>query len=207
MIKPFALSVFLVLGAAAAHADVPNAAASTKPPGLLLVGHTGSTADPLGSETFVIRHLSGAPMYGAVVTIDFSGCGDVRLSADALEPGFILDCGHKLIRGTTDQNGRVTFRIVGAASGSGARALPACAAVYADGVPFPSLGASTFDLDGSGGVNALDLSIVFSDMHSGHYQARSDFDFDGDVDVIDLSRLYQVMARGGSTESGLADCP
>ena len=55
-----------------------------------------------------------------------------------------------MIRGTTDQNGRVTFRIVGAGNGSAARALPACAAVYADGVLFPSLSVSTFDLDGLG---------------------------------------------------------
>jgi hypothetical protein len=177
--KPLALSVLLVLGAAVAHADVPSAATSTKPPGLLLAGHTGSTADPLASETFVIRHVSGTPMFGAVVTIDFSACSDVRLSADALEPGFFLDCAHKMIRGTTDQNGRVTFRIVGAASGSAARALPACAAVFADGVLFPSLSASAFDLDGSGGVNGLDLSIAAQAAFSRTSTARSDFDFDG----------------------------
>ena len=38
----------------------------------------------------MIRHVSGTPMFGAVVTIDFSACSDVRLSADALEPGFFL---------------------------------------------------------------------------------------------------------------------
>jgi hypothetical protein len=204
--KPPALLVLLLLGATAAQADVPNAVTSAKPPGLRLVGYAGATADPLGSATFVIRKLSNVPMAGADVVIDFSACSDVRLSADALEPGFILDCDHRIIRGLTDAFGQITFRIVGAGNGAPPRALPACAAIYANGVLFPSLVASTFDLDGKNGVNVSDLSIAAGDLYSGSNRARSDFDFDGDVDGMDLGLLYRVMLRGGSSSSGAANC-
>src|SRR5262245_1872623 len=206
MTKPFALSVLLMLASGAALADVPNRSTSTQPRGLPLVGHAGAAADPLGSATFVIRHASNTPMSGALVVIDFSACTDVRLSADALEPGFSLDCTNHVIRGIADRNGQVTFHIVGEGNGAGPRALSACAAVYADGVPFGSLDVATFDLDGSGGVNAMDLGIMAMDIAPHAYWARSDFDFDGDVDAIDLGRLAQVLVSGGSRESGLANC-
>ena len=95
---------------------------------------------------------------------------------------------------------------MGAGNGSAARALPACAAVYADGVLFPSLSVSTFDLDGLGGVNGLDISIAAGDLFSHQYRARSDFDFDGDVDGIDLGILYRAMLSGGSSASGAVAC-
>jgi hypothetical protein len=78
--------------------------------------------------------------------------------------------------------------------------------VYADGVILGSLSVSVYDLDGTGGVNALDLSIALDDMHSGQYRARSDFDSNGVIDARDLSRLYGVILSRGSTASGAANC-
>src|SRR5262245_30815736 len=161
MTKPFALSVLLMLASGAALADVPNRSTSTQPRGLPLVGHAGAAADPLGSATFVIRHASNTPMSGALVVIDFSACTDVRLSADALEPGFSLDCTNHVIRGIADRNGQVTFHIVGEGNGAGPRALSACAAVYVDGViPFGSLDVASFDRDGSAGVQAMHVGVM-----------------------------------------------
>jgi len=204
--KPLTFFVLLVLGVGAAHADVPNPGASSMPPGLTLVGYAGTTADPLGSATFVIRHLGGAPMSGSVVVIDFSACTDARLSADALEPGFLLDCANHAIRGFTDRNGMITFHIVGSGNGGPPRALPACAAVYADGVAFGSLAVSDYDLDGMNGVTVSDLSIAYRDGLSGQYRARSDFDFNGEVNALDLGRLYRVMLASGSVTSGAGTC-
>jgi hypothetical protein len=115
--KPLALFVLLVLGAEAAHADVPSPGNSSEPAGLSLVGYSGTTADPLGAATFVIRHYSGTPMNGASVTLDFGACTDMRLSADAPDPGLILLCSNHLVRALTDRNGEVTFHIVGAGNG------------------------------------------------------------------------------------------
>src|SRR5262249_5434879 len=126
MTKPLALSVLLMLASAAALADVPMRSTSTQPRGLPLVGHAAATADPLGSATFVIRDAANAAVSGALVVIDFSACTDVRLSADALEPGFSLDCTNHVIRGIADRNGQVTFHIVGEGNGAGPRALSAC---------------------------------------------------------------------------------
>ena len=53
--------------------------------------------------------------------------------------------------------------------------------------------------DGAGGVNGLDISIAAGDLFSHQYRARSDFDFDGDVDGIDLGILYRAMLSGGSS--------
>jgi hypothetical protein len=62
-----------------------------------------------------------------VVDIDFSGPTDVRISLDALPAGIQYDCtAHRMV-GIADASGQVTFRIVGAANGSGPRSTMACA--------------------------------------------------------------------------------
>jgi hypothetical protein len=78
--------------------------------------------------------------------------------------------------------------------------------VIANGVILGSLAVSTYDQDGVNGVNAFDLSIAYSDTVSGEYRARSDFDFDGDVDGLDIGRLYRAVLAGGSVSSGAANC-
>jgi hypothetical protein len=208
MIKSLSLLLLLLgLGAAAAGASsIPSVANSTLPKDLPLVGHAGSAADPVGSATFVLRLASNTPIPGAAVVLDFSACSDLRLSTDALEPGFTLDCTQRRITGTTDIFGQVTFRIVGAGNGGPPRALPACVAAYGNGVPLGSFHASAFDLDGMNGVSAADGSMLARDLFSGQYRARSDFDGDGDLDAIDLGLFARALFGGGSPASGAANC-
>ncbi|HET9328354.1 MAG TPA: hypothetical protein VFQ05_16430 [Candidatus Eisenbacteria bacterium] len=203
MRKP-ALLLVMVLQASAesAYAKIPSAALSTVPPGITVVGGTSGTADPLGSATFVLRDAADNPLLFQEVVLDFSACSDVRLSPDMADPGIVVDCANKTVRGVTDLNGSVTFRAVGSASGP-PRSISKCLAVRILGAPFFWLSVSADDLNGSNGVNLMDVSMAVADVHSGHYRARSDYDFDGQLDLIDISVLLRAVYAGGSTVSGL----
>src|SRR5438093_924395 len=63
----------------------------------------------------------------------------------------------------------------------------ATAGVTADGQLLGNLLVSTFDLNGSGGVNAADVSAWLVDKNSGVYRERSDFDGNGVVNAADVS--------------------
>ena len=183
-----------------------------EPGGITLVGHTGVVPDPLGTMTFtVVDYFIGDPYVGGVVTLDFTHCGDVKIYSDVVADGLYLDCRWPWVSAVTDIQGRVRFTVVGAGTGGTTNAGP-CAKVTVDGRgsdpagPFAPLTVSAFDLDGAGGVNGLDISIAAGDLFSHQYRARSDFDFDGDVDGIDLGILYRAMLSGGSSASGAVAC-
>jgi hypothetical protein len=67
--------------------------------------------------------------------------------------------------------------------------------------------ASSFDLDGSGGVGAGDLSVWLGDFGSGMNWARSDFDGSGTVGAADLSEWLAVFGSSGSSQSCTTSCP
>jgi hypothetical protein len=69
------------------------------------------------------------------------------------------------------------------------------------------LAVADFDLDGQNGVTMRDLSLAAADVFSGRYRARSDYDFDGDDDLTDLSLLARAVFTGGSTTSGTPCVP
>ena len=190
--------------AGAALASPPDVATSSYPSQIRLVGSAQGTPDVLGTATYVIRR-HGDPHPGCAVFIDFSQCPDVRLASDVLFPGVVVNCSSRHVYGVTDVDGVVTFRIVANGSGSGSASL-ACAQVWADGVPFPPLAVTAFDLDGQHGVDARDISILAASVFSGIYRPRGDYDGDGDTDPVDLGALYGTVVRGGSTASGTA-CP
>lgn len=204
------LSVVLgscLCAASAAHAGVPSVSASTEPSRLELVGYSGTTADPRGAATFVIRRLTATPVAGAVVIIDFSACTDVSISSAALGPNVTLDCATHTIRAIADGFGQVTLDLVGSANGAPPRAQLACAAVYANGVPFLPLPMSAFDLDGRSGVTLLDFSQFAADMYSATYHPRSDYNGDGNVNGLDASILAAAYFSGASSSSGSPACP
>jgi hypothetical protein len=79
--------------------------------------------------------------------------------------------------------------------------------IFGNGVLIASPSVSSFDLDGSGGVGAGDLSVWLSDFGTGQPYERSDYDGDGQVSAADLSEWLAVFGAGGSTLSCGAICP
>ena len=201
-----ALLLFSIFPAAswAKTACPPSPFESSSPPGVSLVGHSGAP-DPAGSVTYVIRDLARNPVPGSLVYLDFSACPELRLATDAVAPGFFLNCASNSIYGVTNMSGEVTFRIVGSRL-SAVQPEP-CLRAHADGMPLPAPKVSVFDLDGVNGVNSLDLTILAADLFSGQYRQRSDHDFDGDVDPMDLCVFARVLFGGGSVSSGVACQP
>jgi len=92
--------------------------------------------------------------------------------------------------------------------GSGhASSLAGSAKVLAKGVLLALPSVASFDLDGSGGVGAGDLSVWLSDFGSGVPYERSDFDGSGTIGAADLSEWLGVFGAGGSAQSCGASCP
>lgn len=201
LLCPLLLSAGLFAPAIAG--DKPFPPNSTLPKGVTLVGTRDGVPDPLGATVFLIRSLLH-PLPNVTVTLDFANCPDVRLG-DMTAPDTWFNCGAKTISKLTDGTGTVTFIVVGSTDGA-SRPLSECVRVFADGVAFPALIASSYDLNAAGGVNGLDLSIAAGDVFSGQYRGRSDFDFDGDLDMIDVSQMARAMFAGGSATSAVT-CP
>ena len=206
MIRTATSTILLLCVWATAQAGVPSASQCSEPAGIRLVGDNGATPDPLGSATFVIRHIDRAPVPGAEVIIDFSACSDVTVSPTALQPGVTFDCANHTVTAIADAFGVVTFDLVGVGNGGSPRSLPNCAAVYANGVPLQPVLVSSVDLDGRNGVNGIDASLFAADLFASTYRARSDLNGDGKVDGLDASIFAAALFGGGSTASGATGC-
>jgi hypothetical protein len=205
--KSLAWAIALMLAATPGWtktACVPSSVLSSGPRGISLVGKNGS--DPSGTLTYVVRDAGGVPVVGSVVMLNFTNCSDLRLSSDLGSPNVTVNCPAHAAMAVTGYDGSVTFKVVGSGSGGPPRTMPACAGVYVDGVPLSPPIVTVYDLDGMNGVNALDLSVALGDVNSGQYRPRSDYDFDGDVDPLDLCILARVVFSGGQSASG-ATCP
>jgi hypothetical protein len=197
------------LAAGAALGDVPSASASTVPPMLTVVGHDAYGApDPAGAFTIVVRKLSGNPMYGADVVLDFSGCPDAAICLDPLDPGVDNLCQYHALRRFTDISGTVTFHVIGC-DRDPPGATGATLRVYADGVLLRTVPVAVFDLTGCGGVDGGDLSAWLSDYFSGQPFARSDYDGDGILTGSDLSAwLDDFFSANSALGCGAASlCP
>lgn len=195
-----------------ARACVPSIANSETPALILLVGHAAGTPDPLGEFVVVVRDCANYPVANATVLIDFSQDPDARLASGVGTPGMTVDCVNRVVRQTTDANGRATFRIVGAASGlvPSCYEAGACAGrvdLYADGVRLRQPRVASFDFDGSGGVAGADLALWLDDFAGGLNPARADYDGDGAVGGADLAAWLEAYGAGGSGQSGPIPCP
>lgn len=182
---------------------------STAPSVIRLVGASSGTPDAAaGQFTAVARDRWGSPLNGCSVVVDFSNCPDLLLSSDPLDPDALVNCEAKTIRKFTDVQGRVTFTIPGSSTGAGAaQSLANSVRMYGNGVLFASPSFATYDLDGSGGVGAGDLSAWLTDFGTGTPYSRSDFNGDGIVGADDLSDWLRVFGAGNSVESPVAGCP
>jgi hypothetical protein len=192
-----------------AGASPPSAANSTVPRLIRLVGASGGVPDAAaGQFTIVARDLANNLMNGVAIVLDLSNCPDLEICSDQLDPTAVTNCAAKTIQKLTNIQGQATFTVLGSSTGSGhASSLAGSARVFGRGVLLALPSVASFDLDGSGGVGAGDLSVWLSDFGSGVAYQRSDFDGDGSIGAVDLSEWLGVFGAGTSTQSCGASCP
>ena len=183
---------------------------STVPCGITLVGTTGGVADPRGEFIVVIRDLASNPMPNCEVAIDFGDCEpDIRIAPNQPHPGLRVECdtnGTRVI-GTTDANGTIVFRIVGAASAaSGGPAGGFKCGMVRAGDAYTTINVAAYDLNGGGGTNAADLSLWLTDNFDSDDEGRSDFNCSNTIGAADFSILLQGVFSGGSSQSASSFC-
>ncbi len=196
----------------------PGSDDSDVPCGIVLVGTTGGVPDARGEFLVVIRDLAQNPVEGCEVSIDFQRCFDVQVSLDQPWPGLSVECvagapPYAIVRGTTDAEGRVYFRIVGGARNTGA-GTPAygfkCARVFVNGfdltTPVGGVNVAAYDQNGTGGVNPADVSVWLSDSFDADLEGRSDFNCSNTINPVDLSLILQASLAGGSAQSAADYC-
>src|SRR5262252_158514 len=125
-----------LLIASAAMAGVPSAGNSNSPACFRLVGSLAGVPDAAGgSFNVIVRDLANNPINGASVVVDLSGCLDLKLCNDQLDPDAILNCGAKTTRKFTDVTGTVSFTVLGGSNGTGnASTLLGGGKIFANGV-------------------------------------------------------------------------
>src|SRR5262245_56493980 len=182
---------------------------STWPSEIWLVGSSGGVPDAgFGQFVVIPRDPALNPCSRASVVVDLSGCQDLEICVDQLDPDAHVNCGPKMIQKIADAAGRVTFTVLGHSNGTGnATTLQNGARIFANGILLAAPTASTFDLDGTSGVGAGDLSAWLADFGSGQAFGRSDYDGNGGIDANDLSLWLQVFGAGSSATSCASSCP
>jgi hypothetical protein len=168
------------------------------------VGTNGVAADPLGNVTYTIRGQLNDIIPNCLVTIDFSGCPQIRLCRAGGNNATVTCVGPngqgKVVSGWTGANGSVTFAVVGSVDQAtyqsnadfppnpppcpspGTQDYLGCATVTvtAPGFPpinFPNLIVSAADhtlMDN--GVGSGDLARCLADLVTNRYRERSDYD-------------------------------
>lgn len=204
-----ALLSLVVLAHTARASGIPSPANSSVPTLIRLVGANGTTPDAAsGQFTVVMRDLANNRMPGFPVVLDLSACPDLILCSAQMDPSTVVDCAARTVSKITDASGGVTFTLLGHSTGAGhTLSLAGSAKLFGNRVLMGSPSVATFDLDGTGGVGAGDLSAWLGDFGSGTAWQRSDFDGDGQITANDLSAWISVFGAGSSTQScGLA-CP
>src|SRR5436190_8483547 len=203
----FALLTLTAIGARAGGGPAP--ANSTTPDHIRLVGASSGAPDAVAGQFKVVaRNLANNPINGLSVVIDLSNCPDFTFCSDQMDPDALTNCGAKTVRKFTNALGEVTFTLLGGSTGAGnASSLAHSARIFGNGTLFAEPSVSSFDLDGSGGVGAGDLSVWLADFGSGMDWARSDYDGSGTVGAADLSEWLAVFGAGTSTQSCTTSCP
>ena len=195
-----------LLAATAAMAGVPSAANSTTPSCISLVGNTSGVPDAVGTFTVIVRDLANNPLSGASVVVDISGCSELAICDDQLDANALVTCGSKTTRKFTDGLGSVTFTVLGGGDGTPAATLLNGGRIYANGTLIKSPTVAAYDLDGSSGVGANDLSAWLTDFGLGNPYGRSDYDCSGSVGANDLSFWLTEFGNGTSAASCAVNC-
>ena len=205
-----AVGLLLVLSARHCDAHIPSHANSTVPRHITLVGSRSAMPDAASAFTIVVRDLANNILQGVVVVVDFSGCTDLAMCSDQLDPVATVNCAAKTTSKISDATGSVTFTILGSSNGSGnATTLLNGVKIFGNSVLFGWPTASALDLDGAHGVGINDLSVWLSDYGAPGNPSfgRSDYDGDGAIDINDLSVWLTAYGAGGSVTGCAASCP
>jgi hypothetical protein len=206
-IRFFALVLPIALLPAAAYASFPPIPNATVPACFSLVGSNGVAASGTGTFNVFVRDLANNPMPGVSVRVDLSASPDLRLCAQQLASGVVVECVGNVAAGITDAHGIATFTLMGGSNGGPGVTPSNNSRVYADGILIGSPTVSAFDLDGSAGVGANDLSLFLSDFGSGNQYGRCDYDCSGFLGANDFSLLLTAFGSGTQTVSCAASCP
>ena len=220
------LCVAVLSWACPALAGVPNAATSSVPSGIQLVGSTGGVPDAQGQAMVIVNDAGGSPVANHTVYIDFEQCatpvrdihmslaqpwavlGNMGWSCPNSPPGPPWPTQTPAAWAITNTSGVATFRLLGAANatpGNSAGITTPCARLWLGvGAPIPLI-VGAYDLNGAGGVNAADQSLFLGTLF-GAYRARADYNGSGSVTAADLSRLLAVQFAAGSTVSAQFTC-
>ena len=189
-----------------AHAGVPTPPPWSRiPKGIALVGTAAGLPDSTIGQFQVFISSYGA-LQPATMFFDFSSAPDVRVASVQAQPFLSVQCLRPVIIGRTNRIWIGFYTLVGGGTGT-ANPGPSVVKVYADGIFFGTLPVAVYDLDGTGGLGAGDLSIWLSDLGSGEFRARSDYNFDGVLDTNDLSMWLTAFGAAGSAESASSTCP
>jgi len=167
--------------ASRAGLPAPSPLNSLIPCGITLVGvDARGVPDSFGEYTVLIKDYSGNTMAGVAVTLDFSGCPGISLCSNQPDPAVIVDCARRKATGITNGFGILHMTLVGGGTDR-SESVVGCATVIADGVIMRTgsqgVSVSVFDQEGGDGITGADLSLFLGDWLSGHYEARSDFDY------------------------------
>jgi len=202
----------VIFGAAVAFAGVPSPGNSDTPLRINLVGHAIISGQPDGAQLFstvtvTVRDLGNNPIANSSVVFDFSGnLSDTRIGDVQPLAGLTANCGTHGVSALTDVAGVATFTIEGGGiAGAPAHAFGA-GKIYADGVLLGSVNVGLYDLNGTTGVDGLDLSLFGADLYSAGAEDRTDYDNSTVVDGLDLS-VFGAALYGTSNASAATYCP
>ena len=204
----------------------PDPANSTYVAVVNVVGRNADGVDSYGTFTCTVRDFANAPIANADVVFDFTNCTDGALCLDAV-PGPDCSGTNKVVHGTTNLDGRVTFTIQGGRKAAAPTCVGStcsapgpsagCIQIFMNGIPQGNASAvyvNQMFVDGSP-VNGGDLSVesaeVLCSLAGGPYRARHDLQFNGAINGGDLSVLAAQVIRalaGTGTSLGCASiCP
>ena len=192
-------------GPALAGFPVPDPSKCSIPDFIILVGHDGVTADPMGAVNVVVRSYQNTIIANSAVTIDFSGCPYVQLCPNQYDL-YINDCQKGIVVGLTDITGTARYSVVGSATPAACPSDAAgCAKIYADGVYLGTTSVATLDLDGLPGLSGGDLSTWLGAYFCGSQSPRLDYGGFG-VDGGDLY-LWLGAFLGSRSAQGCLGAP
>ena len=182
-------------------------------------------ADFNGSDSYTYTVTSGGVTETATVSVTISAVADIAndtattnedtavtknvLANDSFE-------GSPAVTSVTQgANGAVTFSLVGSARLQGPHEPGAgfkCATLRISGnaCDGASVNVGAYDLNGVGGVNPADISLIINDSldYAGHgvYVGRSDYNCTNSVNPADIAALIAVSLSFQSLNSGTAYC-
>jgi hypothetical protein len=206
--RPHVIGIVPILLAgfcSSAWSQVPEPARCSVPSFIDVVGRAGGVPDPLGAVTIVIRDFTNSPVPGAVVTLDFGDCTDIRLALDQV-PGVTLDCTRSTVSAITNSSGVASFSVLGASNVGCQGNAPGCGlngvSVCANGVAIGNLSAAVYDLDGAlsgDGVGPSELTAAVAGFNTialgGPYRARYDYNHSATVTGADVALMNAAIAK------------